>query len=220
MSAVVGEPGIGKTARLLHLTETVPQTWMITASPARASDSAVLEELAKATGAYAIRRGNAAQSEAIVRVLLDDWNSGYGAVRRKGLLIIDEAQHLRPSQIEIIRFLHDAAECGVVLAGNPHVTNRYYQRVGSVFRPIPKHAQILSRIAKILRIPASDPGDVRAICEAFGIEDDRVHQRLWPFAEEGGLRRVCHLLEQARVIAGKNEITFEHVDKIARTAEF
>lgn len=57
------------------------------------------------------------------------------------ILIIDEAQHLPYSSLEIIRGIHDAAEIAVVLVGNHEVYDKLLGRGAAAF------AQLYSRIA-------------------------------------------------------------------------
>ena len=213
MGPLVGAPGIGKTFTLEHLCKTTQNTWMLGASPAYASDSAVLDAMIAAVRACPVGRGNAIKYDAINHKILDQESLG------KGLLIVDEAQHLRPSQIEIIRRVHDVTEVGVILAGNPHVTNRYYKRSGQALMLDPKYAQITSRFMKHVNLPGSQRGDVKALCEHYGLSDERAVERLWPFAQVGGLRRVSHILEQAKKIAGGDPITFDIIDEICRAEE-
>jgi len=190
---IYGNPGVGKTKSFRHYRDTNPSVWIATMSPDSAGLVPALEEVAEAIGL----RDAGGGARRIAR-----------AIRRKiegtrGLLIIDEAQHLSTSALEELRIsIHDATGIGLVFAGNPEV----YSRLTGGNRSM-RFAQIFSRIGMRLFIPRPTVGDVRALAAAWGVKGAPEVELLKEVAAEpGALRGASKVLALASMASG-GEVT-------------
>ena len=73
----------------------------------------------------------------------------------KGLLILDEAQHLMLPALESLRSIYDATECGLVLMGNEAVYSRLSGRRSAEF------AYLFSRVGMVLKLENPLPRTLR-----------------------------------------------------------
>ena len=80
----------------------------------------------------------------------------------KGLLIIDEAQHLSLLALESLRSIHDATACGLVLMGNESVYANLSGRRSAEF------AQLFSRVGMVLKLRRTSAADVEALAGQWG----------------------------------------------------
>jgi len=190
---IYGNPGVGKTKSFRHYRDTNPSVWIATMSPDSAGLVPALEEVAEAIGL----RDAGGGARRIAR-----------AIRRKiegtrGLLIIDEAQHLSTAALEELRIaIHDATGIGLVFAGNPEV----YSRLTGGNRSM-RFAQIFSRIGMRLFIPRPTVGDVRALAAAWGVKGTPEIELLKEVAAEpGALRGASKVLALASMASG-GEVT-------------
>lgn len=114
---------------------------------------------------------------------------------KRGLLIIDEAQHLGHSPLEALRGLHDETGCALALLGNDDFRRRIRR---------PEFTQLVSRVGARRHLPRATPDDVDAILDAWGIEGAKVreqgHRRATPPA---GLRSLVRALERGRIAGVK-----------------
>lgn len=190
---VYGGPGVGKTVTLRQYRDTNPATWIATMAPDSAPVVPALEEVAEAVGL----RDAAGGARKIAR-----------AVRRKvegtrGLLIIDEAQHLSVAALEELRSIHDATGIGLALVGNEAV----YARLTGGTRAS-HFAQLFSRIGSRLFISRPTIGDVRALAAAWGVKGKAEMDLLQQMASKpGALRGVSKVLALASMSAAGAEIT-------------
>lgn len=189
IACIYGNPGVGKTKSFRHYRDTNPSVWIATMSPDSAGLVPALEEVADAVGV----RDAGGGARRIAR-----------AIRRKvegtrGLLIIDEAQHLSTSALEEMRIsIHDATGLGLVFAGNPEV----YSRLTGGNRSM-RFAQIFSRIGMRLFIPRPTVGDVKALAQAWGVKGPAEVELLKEVASEpGALRGASKVLALAAMASG------------------
>lgn len=187
IGVIYGAAGVGKSYTIEHYADENPNVWVATMTTAHAGVSPCLEEIALALD----MRGTPGRAARLLREInrrVKDTN---------GLLIIDEAQHLLPSSLEVIRSIHDATGIGVVLAGNESV----YARLTGGSRTA-TFAQLFSRIGKRLKIVRPLKGDIVGVAKAFGVEGAKAQQAVWDIGKKpGGLRGVVKTLRIAGVAA-------------------
>ncbi len=190
---IYGGPGVGKTVSLRQYRDTNPAVWIATMAPDSAPVVPALEEIAEAVGI----RDAAGGARKIAR-----------AIRRRvegtrGLIIIDEAQHLSVPALEEMRSIHDATGVGLALVGNEAV----YARLTGGTRAS-HFAQLFSRIGSRLFISRPTIGDVRALAAAWGVKGKAEMDLLQQMASKpGALRGVSKVLAHATMSGGGAEIT-------------
>jgi DNA transposition AAA+ family ATPase len=186
-AVIYGVAGVSKTATLKNYSENNPNVWIATMTPGHSGVSACLEEIAISIGMHNVAGRSARMFRDIVRRIKGT----------QGLIIIDEAQHLSPAALEMIRSLHDAAGIGVVLSGNEAVYSRLTGGVkSSIF------AQLFSRVGKRLKLTRPVKDDVVGIANAFGVTGSKEINALWEIGKKpGALRGVVKTLRLAFLFA-------------------
>ncbi|MCE8004259.1 AAA family ATPase [Billgrantia ethanolica] len=163
VSVVYGGAGVGKTLAIRQYREQAPNVWVVTATPASSAPGSILTRIAQVLGIRASGAVHVVEANIIER-LRDT----------RGLLVIDEAQHLTSRALDAVRSLHDAAGVGLALVGNEVV---YAQLTGGS-RSV-GFAQLFSRIAKRVRLSRPQASDIDALLDAWSIAS-------------ADARRVCH----------------------------
>jgi DNA transposition AAA+ family ATPase len=182
MAVVYGAPGVGKTSSIKHYARIAPNVWTVTASPAVSNMRSILKLIGIAVNARGGYRNNDLAMDITSRI------SG-----TRGLLVIDEFQHLDLSALEQVRAIHDASEIGIALVGN----EAGYARMTGGTRRL-DHAQLFSRCSPVVRLYSPKEDDVSAILDAWHITGKAVKDfALQIAATAGGLRVLVKMLEQA-----------------------
>jgi type II secretory pathway predicted ATPase ExeA len=142
-SAMVAEPGMGKTSLLFHLLESL-QNSARTAFLFQTNGDAkeILRGLLSDLGIKSRGKGVAAMHDELNKVLLEETQAG-----RKIVVVIDEAQNLDNSALESVRLLSNFETCTeklmhIVLAGQPKLAEKLAatdlvqlrQRVSTIIR--------------------------------------------------------------------------------------
>ncbi|QTD46158.1 AAA family ATPase [Ottowia testudinis] len=188
IAVVYGGAGVGKTTALRRFARHTQNVWIATASPAISSMAAMLRELCRVLELSGTGWKNQALSADIVRHLAGS----------RGLLIIDEAQHLSVPALEQLRYIYDQAETGLVLSGNERV---FSQLNGGHVRSA-DFAQLYSRLGRRLRLSLPSEGDIDAVLNAWDITGRAERAYAAQIAcLPGGLRGLFNLLEEARLAA-------------------
>ena len=183
---ISGAPGVGKTSTIKRYAKTTPNVWVATASPAVGSMAAILKLIGIAVNARGGYRNYDLAREITARI-----------TGTRGLLVIDEFQHLSLPALEQIRAIHDAAEIGIALVGNEA---GYAHMTGGTRRL--DHAQLFSRCAPVLRLPSPKEDDVNAVLDAWQVTGKAVKEFALQVASgAGGLRVLVKMLEQAALFA-------------------
>jgi len=191
VAVIYGGAGVGKTCSLKKYAEAQPNCWIVTISPATASVAACLEEIALTLGLRGFSGRASRLQREIIRRLKDT----------RGVLVIDEAQHLFLNALEAIRAIVDATEVGLILAGNESV----YSRLAAGGTRAAAFAQLFSRIGKRLYLSGSLPGDGAALAKSFGVEGEREVKLIEEISRApGALRGVVKTLRLASVLAHKD----------------
>lgn len=190
MVTVYGASGVGKTKACQEYKKLNKNVWLITASPARATISAILYELALEIGINDAPRRKDRLSRMITKKLTGT----------QGLVIIDESDHLPYDALEELRIIQEEAEVGFALIGNDKV----YTRIQGGVNQAHEYARLWSRIGNHCGLKASTKGDIKAIASAWGLDinDKDLMTVLFDIGgKAGGLRALTQYLRLAGMTA-------------------
>lgn len=183
---IFGGAGVGKTTAIQHYANSYPNVWVWTASPACSSMMSALRGIRAAIGGYS----SGYQRQHIVQDINEclKWKAG--------VLVVDEAQHLKVDVLDQIRSIYDESGLDLVFSGNEKIL----ARMGGGGRA--EFAQITSRIGRRVRIDAPKPEDVAEIMEAWEIMGAKELDYAVKLASlHGGLRLLGNVLREAGLIA-------------------
>lgn len=188
LGLVVGGAGVGKTTAFEGYRSQLANTvWIATMQPCHRTISACLQEI---EGALGIARdfGVAAISRAITKRIRGT----------KGLMIIDEAQHLSPQALDQIRSLADVSDIGFVLGGSQVLATN----MGADSRQV-QLAQVFSRVGARFKRDRPLKADIEALLDAWKIEAADARAELLGIAlKPGGARVMTMILRIAFGLAG------------------
>lgn len=181
-----GNAGVGKTSACLHYRTSSPNVWIATMDPSTSGVVTCLQEISDAlnldTGG-----GARAMAKRIEKRVRDT----------RGLLIIDEAQHLSVQALDQVRAIHDATGLGIALVGNDGV---FARMAGG--RNAQQLDRLLSRVGKRLRLRQSTEADILAMLDAWGVEERACRMILVEVARRpGALRTLTKTLRLATMRA-------------------
>ena len=192
---VHGAAGAGKTFACRHYADTAPNVWLATMSAGAIKPFACLRRVAAACG-VATRAGNPADLEDAVAARLRG---------TRGLLIVDEAQHLTLPAIESLRHVADSSGCGLALVGN----DRLRETMGNL-------EQLVSRVRLQLHLPGVVAGDVDAIAAAWGVKEAGARREARRIAgTTGGLRGLSDALPDAFARSGGETVSAEDLKAVS-----
>lgn len=182
-------PGTGKDMAMLEYKASASNVWTATMRPTTKTLNAMIGEVLRSVGGTPKGGWTRQLSQQVMTNI-----SG-----RRGLLVINEANHLEWEALEEIRSWHDATGVGVCLLGNEELMMRIQ---GGPRRDA--FARLNSRIAQshIQNLPLAD--DVAAFCDAWGIADAGMRSLLTRIAltpGAGGLRECRQIVEGASMLA-------------------
>ncbi len=192
IACIYGASGVGKSQALRHYQKNNNNVWMVTISPSVSSLVGCLYEIAMELGMNDVPRRKDLLGRAIKKRLLGT----------EGVVIIDEADHLKYDALEELRAIQEYAEIGMVLVGNNTV---YTQLTGG--RRNEDFARLFSRIGKKRGIHKTKQADVRAIAEAWNIVGKDEFQLMLQISEKaGGLRLLTKTLKLAAMFTKGSNI--------------
>lgn len=187
MVMISGGAGIGKSTAIKAYAESASNVFIATAEPAHNTVPMVLMMLAEAVGSLLDHRG-AYMSQSIRKRLIGT----------RGLLIVDEAQHLPPSGRDQIRStVFDMAGIGVALVGSDGMDKTFQsERAGG------KHAQLISRVGQRFSRERPLKSDIETLLDAWGIGDDQARTVGIGIAlKPGALRQLVKTLRMSFALA-------------------
>lgn len=201
---VAGAPGVSKTASARQFKEDNPRTWYAVMDATTAGVQPMLLEILAAMGTPEVK-GTPMQ---LMRMVCAK------AAEAKGLLIIDEGQHLSDKAIETLRAINDRVEVGIAILGNEGV----YNQVGTTGTKA-SFAQVSSRFAHRSYILEPDAADAAQLAKAWAEENGEViTAREVTFcqqiaAKHGGLRNIEMTFEKALIAArgAREALGLEHL---------
>ena len=200
IAVVSGAAGVGKTSAARAYRAQAPNVWLLTAEPCISTPRMMLDELAELLGVTESR-----STHKISRALVERMRG------TRGLLVVDEVQHLGTTTLDQVRTLHDLAGVGVVLAGNESVSSRIE---GGSRRP--EFAQLFSRVGMRVSRPRAARGDIDALLDAWGITAGAERKLVAAIARKpGALRGMTKVLRMAAMqarAAGQEGITSKYIE--------
>ncbi|MFD3263358.1 AAA family ATPase [Phenylobacterium ferrooxidans] len=197
MVLIAGNPGVSKTATARQFKADYPRTWYTAMDPSTRGVPTMLLEILAAMGVTDARGTPQQLMAKILKV----------AAEAKGLICIDEAQHLSELALEALRAINDrsretAIPVGVALLGNEVASSRVGPTgTKSTF------AQVSSRFAQRRWIVAPNAADAAALAQAWAAENGEVITKaeigfcLEIAAKPGGLRNIEMTMEAAILAA-------------------
>lgn len=195
MTLAATGPGTGKTKAIAEYQASASNVWVVTMDPSFKTLNSLIYALLDAVKVNTGRHFGGAQLSQMVRENV----SG-----RRGLLIVDEANHCTWEQLELLRSLHDTRDGpGVFLAGNEELLMRIE---GDPRRD--KYSRLNSRIAQRHLAIGPEAGDVDAFCDAWNVTDAGMRSFLHRIAltpGSGALRECKQLIEQASLLAAGDD---------------
>lgn len=200
VSVIYGGAGVGKTTAIAHYQKRAPNVWVVTATPAVSAPGPILTRIAQALGLRTTGAVHVLEANIIERIR-----------ETRGLLVIDEAQHLTHRALDAVRSIHDAAGVGLALVGNEIV---YSQLTGGSSRSV-GFAQLFSRIAKRVRLSRAKDADINALLDAWKIDDKEARTLCLGIGKRpGALRGLSQTLRLASMFsasAGAARLGAEHI---------
>ena len=188
-----GISGVGKTTALREFQRNNNNVWVITTSPSRATMTECLYELAMELGMDNAPRLRGQLARALRRRLRNT----------KGLIVVDEADHVDRPTLEELRILAEEVEVGLVLVGNSRV---YTQLTGGPRSE--DFARLFSRIAMKRALTKAKKADVLAFASAWNITGAAELDLLLRISERpGALRLVSKNLKLAVMYSGGEPLT-------------
>lgn len=206
IGVIVGTTGTGKTtAAKAHADAHGTTTVYLRLPVFAASPQPFLVRLCRAAGVpHASHMGKAELAEELI-----------GFLRSKSgmLVIIDEANHMTPDVVHVVRELWDEARCGFVLVGTPDMEALWAERSGKRGGAGDPFAAFRARTGQRLSMPKPDTADVAILCQHMGLTGKREHDLIARCLKGGiGLHGVEQLLSNARAVAGEGQaVTVDHL---------
>ncbi|WNY75943.1 AAA family ATPase [Pasteurella multocida] len=178
ITTVFGMSGAGKTVAAREYQKRHRNVWLITAHPSRSSLSEMLYDIALELGV-----GEPPKRKAALARLIESRMKG-----TKGLLIIDEADHLSYETLEELRLIQEACDIGMTLIGNDKV----YTRMRGGINQSHDFARLWSRSAKNESIQHCKKEDIIAIAKAWQLDtsDKKLLSLLADTGKRGGGLRI------------------------------
>lgn len=204
---VYGNSGVGKTNAITEYAKQ-PNTWLITVRPSSSKLIECLYDIACELNIDYTPKRLATLSSSICKKLRET----------KGLLIIDEADHLPYDALEEIRLIQEMTGVGVVLCGNHQI---YSKLSGNGSRKT-DFARLFSRIAKKVAILNTTAGDIDAIADAWGIDGARERKLVHELGKKAGALRIIKMtLSLAAILANSSNTSINetHINAAIRDLE-
>lgn len=193
---IYGGAGVGKTETIRQYVSEHSGVCLVTFTPAHNTLRSALNSIANCVGVQ-VRRETNFTFDAICHAM----------AKRKGLLIIDEAQHVNANTLDMIRAIHDRTGCGIVYSGNELVYTNLTGGDRAAYLD-----RLSSRVGMRLPIKKATANDARQLAEAWDIADAEVHKLLADIASKpGGLRGVTKVLKLAHMFRGEEALAARHV---------
>ena len=210
VALVYGAQGVGKTAAARAFVDEADAAanagraayeprrncgvWYVTADPAASTMVAMLKRICAAMEALPPERSDGAADlhQKIIQTATEH--------RERGLLIVDEAQHLAFDVLEQLRAIHDEASIGLALLGSFELEARL---VGG--KAACALDSLRARVGRAVVIEGNTPEDADAVADAWGFAGASARKEFAALATgPGGLRAAVRAARFAQLLAQKD----------------
>jgi DNA transposition AAA+ family ATPase len=201
IAVIVGVSGTGKTTALRHYEKESRSAFFLEVDPSF-TKNVLVSEIARAVGVDQ-KGGMTAVIARIVEALRE----------RDSVLIIDEADYLSDSSLELVRrIINDKARTGVVLVGLP----RLEYKLRNIRND---HEQLTSRVGILLKLSKMKKTDAEKILA--GVWNGLPEETIGAFfdASNGSVRTLAKLIGRVHQVMGLNRIDQPDAEVIAAAGE-
>lgn len=199
MTAAATSPGFGKSSAMAQYAEDTPNVWLCTMRPSTSGVQPMLSAILKVMGEGELRGSPQMLSDRIIERVQNT----------RGVIAVDEAQHLSFKALDELRSIHDVTGVGVALFGNAALLETMEGGTRAV-----SHAQLFARLGiKVAHVKAY-PEDAVMLGRAWGLSQPELLQWLAALAElPGGLRNVAKVVQLAMFLAldADKDVNIDHL---------
>lgn len=187
MGAIIGLAGTGKTNTIKEYAKKHPQTLLIEVVPT-IKTKALLKRLC-----LNLDVRSAGSSDDMFLAITDELK------KRNHIIIVDEAETLNHTCLEILRRMHDLTKTPLVFAGTHKLENNL---TGILKNNTNEFEQLSSRASLHWRLQGLKPSEIKDICSRFGIDDSECVDDIERLARRN-FRSTMSLLKRTKELSEK-----------------
>ncbi len=201
IAVIVGDAGTGKTTALRRYEAESHSAFLVEVDPSFTKNVLVVE-IARAVGVDP-KGGMTVVIGRIIDTLRE----------RDAVLIIDEADYLSDSSLELVRrIINDKAKTGVVLAGLPRLEYKLRNLRND-------HEQLASRVGVLLKVGRMNKADAVNILSGVWKNLDKEAVNAFTAMAGGSVRTLVKLMGRVHQIMGINRLETPDVDVVSTAGE-
>lgn len=201
IAVIVGDAGTGKTTALRRYEAESHSAFLVEVDPSF-TKNVLVTEIARAVGVDP-KGGMTLVISRIIETLRE----------RDAVLIIDEADYLSDSSLELVRrIINDKAKTGVVLAGLPRLEYKLRNLRND-------HEQLASRVGVLLKVGRMNKNDAVKILSGVWKNLDKEAVDAFTAMAGGSVRTLVKLMGRVHQIMGINRLETPDVDMVSTAGE-
>lgn len=201
IAVIVGDAGTGKTTALRRYEAESHSAFLVEVDPSF-TKNVLVTEIARTVGVDP-KGGMTLVISRIIETLRE----------RDAVLIIDEADYLSDSSLELVRrIINDKAKTGVVLAGLPRLEYKLRNLRND-------HEQLASRVGVLLKVGRMNKSDAVKILSGVWKNLDKETVDAFTAMAGGSVRTLVKLMGRVHQIMGINRLETPDVDVVSTAGE-